>query len=135
MILAPCPAPATTWLLVTIRPSLLITMPEPVPAPCWLATAIFTTLPSTLAAAFCTEPSGAEAGAAWLPFSGAVTDGLAPVSFVAEYTAAAPTPPAAPTSSAVAATIARPIRFGLPGAEGTGCCCGPKGQFEPGDAP
>ena len=84
-IVAPCPAPATTWLLVTIRPSLLITMPDPVASPCEVATAIFTTLGSTFAAALCTEPSGADAGAAWLPFSGDVTDGLFVVwSLVAE---------------------------------------------------
>src|SRR3954447_11546824 len=135
LIVAPCPAPATTWLLVTIRPSLLITMPDPVAAPCWDATAIFTTLGSTLAAALCTEPSGAAAGAAWLPFSGAVTDGVALESLVAEYTAAPPTPLAAPTRSAVSATAARPRRLGL---AGSGWCagCGPKGgQFDPGGVP
>ena len=76
-IFPPLPAPATTWLLVTISPSWLITMPEPVAAPCDVATPIFTTLGSTFAAAAWTEPSGAETGAAWPPFSGAVTDGEA----------------------------------------------------------
>src|SRR3954447_14895946 len=131
VIVAPCPAPATTWLFVTIRPSLLITMPDPVAAPWDVATAIFTTLGSTLAAALCTEPSGAAAGAAWLPFSGAVTDGVFVVwSLVAEYTAAPPTPPAVPTSSAVSATAASPSRrFGFGAVDG---CCG---QFGPGDVP
>jgi hypothetical protein len=62
--------------LVTIRPSLLITIPEPVAAPWEVATPIFTTLGSTLEAAFWTEPSGAETGAAWPPLSRAVTDGV-----------------------------------------------------------
>jgi hypothetical protein len=67
-----------------MRPSLLITMPDPVAAPCDVITPIFTTLGSTLAAAFCTEPSGAEAGAVCPPVRGAVIDGVVVVPLVAE---------------------------------------------------
>jgi hypothetical protein len=55
-----------------------------VAAPCDVITPIFTTLGSTLAAAFCTEPSGAEAGAVCPPVSGAVTDGRVVGPLVAE---------------------------------------------------
>jgi hypothetical protein len=66
--------------------------------------------------------------------SGAVTDPEVVESLVAEYTAALPIPPAAPTSNAVAATRARPRRFGgFGGSDWAGC--GPNGQFGPGDAP
>ena len=41
------PAPATTWLLVRISPSLLSTMPEPEPAPDWPETLTLTTEGST----------------------------------------------------------------------------------------
>ena len=51
------PAPATTWLLVRILPSLLSTMPDPEPAPELLDTFTFTTEGSTAWATFSTVPS------------------------------------------------------------------------------
>ncbi len=53
----PSPAPATTWLLVRISPSLLSTMPEPEPDPCSLETLTLTTDGSTAFATFSTVPS------------------------------------------------------------------------------
>ena len=51
------PAPATTWLLVRILPSLLRMMPEPEPAPELLVTLTFTTDGSTDCETFSTVPS------------------------------------------------------------------------------
>ena len=52
-------APATTWLLVRIRPSAVRMTPEPSP-PLWLELASTDTVDgSTLAATSCTEPAGA----------------------------------------------------------------------------
>ena len=55
-------APATTWLLVRIRPSAVRMTPEPSP-PLWLELASTDTVDgSTLAATSCTEPAGAASG-------------------------------------------------------------------------
>lgn len=131
---APAPPPATTWLLVRIRPSEDRITPEPSPCAVRPTTSMRTTLGTTFCATACTEPAGAAAtvvvdgrGA-----SRALVTAVPPVDCCVVHAPTAPPIPPLTSASATAPRASRPrADRGEPWGPGAGWGGAPNGAVCP----